>query len=93
MDPNPLVRFSGGSPLRTILWLVFLSLVVGWVFETIGLDPFALVRRVVVDFDRFVDWVLHLGSGAFVALARYALLGAVVVVPVWLISRLMRLRR
>ncbi len=88
MDQNALVRFTGGSPLRTLLWLVFLSIVVGFVLETIGLDPFTFVRRLVINFDRFVDWVLNLGIGAFVSVMRYLVWGAVLVVPLWLVMRI-----
>ena len=93
MADNALARFTGGSPLRTLLWLVFLSIVVGFVLETIGLDPFTFVRRLISNFDRFVDWVLHLGSDAVISLLRYLVWGAVIVVPIWLIMRLTGARR
>ena len=93
MDQTPLARLTGGSPLRTVLWLVFLSIVVGFVLETIGLDPFSFVRRLVYNFDRFVEWVLNLGTGAIVALLRYLVWGAVLVVPIWLVVKLAGARR
>lgn len=88
MDRTALTRFTGGSPLRTVLWLVFLSIVVGFVLETIGLDPVTFVGRLIGNIDRFVDWVLHFGTDAVMRLLRYLLWGAVLVVPVWLILRL-----
>lgn len=88
MDDNVLTRFTGGSPLRTVLWLVFLSVVVGFVLETIGLDPVTFVGRLIGNIDRFVDWVLHLGTDAVMRLLRYLLWGAVLVVPVWFVLRL-----
>ena len=91
MDQNTLTRFTGPSPLRTVVWLVVVSIVVGYVLETVGLDPVELVRHVVGNFDRFVDWVVHLGFGAVTHLLRYLVWGAVLVVPVWLILRLSRL--
>lgn len=93
MDQNALARFTGGSPLRTLVWLVVLSLVVGFVLETIGLDPFTFVRRLIGNFDRFVDWVLHLGVDAVTSLLRYLVWGAVIVVPVWLVLRIAGARR
>ena len=93
MDQNALTRFTGGSPLRTLVWLVVLSIVVGFVLETIGLDPFTFVRRLITGFDRFVDWVVHLGFDAVTSLGRYLVWGAVIVVPLWLILRLTRARR
>jgi hypothetical protein len=88
MDMNPIARITGGSPLRTLVWLVVMSIVVGFVLETIGLDPFRFVRGLVANFDRFVDWVTHLGVDAVMSLLRYLIWGAVVVVPIWLIMRL-----
>lgn len=88
MEQNPLARLTGGSPLRTLLWLVFMSIVVGFVLETIGLDPFNFVRHLIGNFDRFVEWVMNLGTGAVVAILRYLVWGAVVVVPIWLVMRL-----
>lgn len=88
MSDNPLARIAGPSPLRTVLWLVFLSLVVGFVLETIGLDPVTFVGRLIGNIDRLVDWVLHLGTDAVMRLLRYLVWGAVLVVPIWLILRL-----
>lgn len=88
MDSNALTRLTGGSPLRTVLWLVVMSIVVGFVLDTIGLDPLTFVSRLVGNVDRFVEWVLHLGTDAIVRVLRYLMWGAVLVVPVWLILRL-----
>lgn len=93
MSDNALTRLTGGSPMRTLVWLVFLSVVVGFVLETIGLDPFSFVRHLVYNFDRFVEWVLNLGTGAIVALLRYLVWGAVLVVPIWLVVKLAGARR
>ena len=88
MDQNALTRFTGGSPLRTLVWLVVLSIVVGFVLDTIGLDPFGFLRRVIANFDRFVDWLVNLGFDAFRNLGRYLVWGAMFVVPIWLVMRL-----
>ena len=88
MEPNALTRLTGGSPLRTLVWLVVMSIVVGFVLDTIGLDPFGFLRRLVADFDRFVDWLVHLGFDAFRNVGRYLVWGAVFVVPIWLVLRL-----
>ena len=93
MDQNALTRFTGGSPLRTLLWLVVLSIVVGFVLDTIGLDPFGVLRRLIVNFDRFVDWLYQLGFDAVRNVGRYLVWGAVFVVPVWLVLRLTGARR
>lgn len=93
MDQNALTRLTGGSPLRTLVWLLVMSVVVGFVLDTIGLDPFGFLRRLIADFDRFVDWLVHLGFDAFRNLGRYLVWGAVFVVPIWLIMRLTGARR
>jgi len=88
MDQNALTRFTGGSPLRSLVWLVVLSIVVGFVLDTIGLDPFGFLRRLVANFDRFVDWLVNLGFDAVRNLGRYLVWGAMFVVPIWLVMRL-----
>lgn len=77
-------RFLGGSPLRVLVQLLLLSLVVGVVMAALGLEPFDLVNWVVRAVERIVD----MGFGAVEQVGRYLLLGAVVVVPIWLILRL-----
>ena len=93
MDQNALTRLVGGSPLRTLVWLVVLSIVVGFVLDTIGLDPFGFLRRLIADFDRFVEWLVTLGFDAFRNVGRYLVWGAVFVVPIWLVMRLTGARR
>ena len=54
--------------------------------KVIGLDPFNILRSV-TDLIRYI-W--DMGFDAIEWLWRYFLLGAVIVVPIWLIVRLMR---
>jgi hypothetical protein len=77
-------RFLGGSPLRVLVQLVLLSLLVGVVMAALGLEPLDLVAWIVRAAERIVD----MGFGAVEQVLRYLLLGAVVVVPIWLILRL-----
>lgn len=93
MASNSLDRFFGGPPVRTLLWLVVLSVVIGFVLATIGLDPVTLVHRVFADFGRFVDYVLHFGSDLVGNVVRYFIYGAVVVIPIWLIARVLSYSR
>jgi hypothetical protein len=83
-DPDSLTRFLGGSPLAVLLRLVLLSVIVGVVLAAIGFDPWNIVTSI----RRLVDWIWNLGFDAINSLWRYFLLGAVIVVPLWLISRL-----
>ena len=93
MEQNALTRITGGSPLRTLVWLLVLSIVVGFVLDTIGLDPFGFLRHLIANFDRFVTWIVDLGFDAVRNLVRYLVWGAVFVVPIWLIVRLTGARR
>jgi hypothetical protein len=82
-------RFFGGNPLRAIVTLVLLSIAVGIVLSTLGLDALALIRWIPDLFRRIYD----LGFEAFHWLFRYFLLGATIVIPVWVVVRLLRMRK
>src|ERR1700730_13198912 len=79
-----LTRFLGGSPLAVAFRLVLLSILVGVVLAAIGFDPWNIIRSVQLLFQRLWD----LGFDAVNWLWRYFLLGAVIVIPIWLLSRL-----
>jgi hypothetical protein len=79
-------RFFGGPPLMVILRLVLLCIVVGVVLRLFGLDPFNIWRSL----EYFVRYVWNMGFDAVRWVWRYFLLGAVVVIPIWLIIRLLR---
>lgn len=77
-------RFLGGSPLGVMFRLVLLSVLVGVLLAAIGFDPWNILWSV----RRLFQWVYDLGFDAINGLWRYFLLGAVIVIPIWLISRL-----
>jgi hypothetical protein len=79
-------RFFGGSPLWVVVRLILLSIVIGVLLSALGLDPFDIVRSV----ERLIRRIVDLGWDAVVWLWRYFLLGAVLVIPIWLIVRLVR---
>ena len=78
-------RFLGGSPLAVAFRLILLSILVGVVLAAIGFDPWNIVNSIRLLFQRIWD----LGFDAINGLWRYFLLGAVIVVPIWLLSRLL----
>jgi hypothetical protein len=84
-----LTRFLGGSPLTVAFRLVLLSILVGVVLAAIGFDPWNIVHSIRLLFQRIWD----LGFDAINGLWRYFLLGAVIVIPVWLVSRMFRAPR
>lgn len=86
-------RFFGGPPLRTILWLAFLSVVVGFVLNTLGLHPLSLVSGILNAIEDLVDWVSRLGLGAFRSVGNWLIYGAIIVIPVWIVLRIMAVGR
>lgn len=78
-----LTRFIGGTPLAVALRLALLSVLVGVVLSAIGFDPWNILESV----RRLFLSIWNLGFDTLNWLWRYFLLGAVVVVPIWLISR------
>lgn len=82
--PGPVSRFLGGRPLSVVMRLVLLSIVVGVILSAIGLDPLHILRSIQTLFERIWD----MGFDAVRWLWRYFLLGAALVVPIWLVVRL-----
>jgi Domain of unknown function (DUF6460) len=87
--PDALTRFFGGRPLGVLFRLVLLSILVGVILKVLGLDPTDIVRSI----RNLITAVWDMGFDAVLWLWRYFLLGAVVVVPIWLIVRLLRAPR
>ena len=81
---SDLNRFLGGSPGAVLVKLLFLSLLVGAFMAMLGVTPFDLIAGV-------ADWVrsaLDLSFESVRDIGRWIVYGAVVVVPIWLLSRL-----
>ncbi|WPZ14787.1 DUF6460 domain-containing protein [Nitratireductor rhodophyticola] len=86
---SALTRFLGDSPLRVIIKLLIVSLIVGFVMSAFNWSPFDIIHAL-------RDTVVHLWHMGFDALGRFAsyiLLGAAIVVPAFLILRLLNYRR
>jgi hypothetical protein len=82
-------RFFGGAPLAVLGKLVLLSILIGVVLSALGLDPWNIVsslRRLILN-------IWDMGFDAVRWLWQYFLLGAVLVIPIWLILRLVRAPR
>ena len=77
-------RFFGGPPLSVLIRLILLSVLVGVILSAIGLDPFDIWRSV----DRLLRSIWNMGWDALDWVLRYFLLGAVIVIPIWLVVRL-----
>ena len=86
MATDGIRRILGGPPLAVIARLILLSILVGVVLHAIGLDPWNIydsIRRVVLD-------VWDMGFDAIMWVWRYFLLGAALVIPIWVVVRLLR---
>lgn len=79
----------GGNPFGVLLRLALISLVVGVVLSALGITPYNFIYNIEVVLRRIYD----LGLASFDWVLQYLLLGAMVVVPVWLIARLFGLFR
>jgi hypothetical protein len=79
-------RFLGGSPLAVAGKLILLSILIGVVLSALGLDPWNIVQSL----QRLVRDIWNMGFDAVRWLWQYFLLGAVIVIPIWLILRLVR---
>jgi hypothetical protein len=89
MTNEYVTRFFGGSPGRIVVQLVVISFFLGLVLNALGVSPFDIVSGLRDLFRRIYD----MGFGTIEAIFRYILLGAVIVVPVWLLVRLTRIGR
>ncbi|MFK5977267.1 MAG: DUF6460 domain-containing protein [Rhizobiaceae bacterium] len=83
---NGLTRFLGDSPGRTIVKLAVISFIVGIIMSALNFTPIE-VWYAIEDF--FVK-IYQLGFDAIWRIARYFVWGALVVVPVFLLMRLIR---
>jgi hypothetical protein len=84
--PDPrLERTLGGSPLSVVVKLIFLSLIVGAIMAFLGLTP----RNLFTAIGNFVSSILNMGTDAIREVAQWVLAGALVVIPVWLLVRLL----
>jgi Family of unknown function (DUF6460) len=84
--PDLVSRFLGGPPLAVLMRLVLLSIVVGVILSAAGLDPLNILRSI----EQLARQVWDMGFDAVRWVWRYFLLGAVLVMPVWLLVRLAR---
>jgi len=77
-------RFLGGSPMAVAFRLILLSILVGVVLAAFGFDPWNILKSIRLLFQRLWD----LGFDAVNWLWRYFLLGAVIVLPIWVLTRI-----
>jgi hypothetical protein len=86
--PSPIERFLGGTPANVLVRLIFVSLIVGAFLMWLDIRPVDIYRGIVDTINR----IWGLGFGAIREVADYILVGAALVVPVWLVIRLLNMR-
>ncbi|MBV9286384.1 MAG: integrase [Hyphomicrobiales bacterium] len=84
MTSNIVARFVGGSPMAVLVRLIIVSFVVGLILETLGFSPASLMSEA----ERMVRHILEYGLTDVQQIGRVLLTGAMVVVPVWIVLRL-----
>lgn len=89
MPDNTTTRILGGSPLGVLGRLILVSILVGVILSALGLDPFDIVHSV----ERLIRSIWNMGFDAVRWVWRYFLLGAVIVIPIWIIARLVNAPR
>ena len=82
-------NFLGGSPLSVIVRLVLLSIVVGLILSWLDWSP----REILAWISDFFHWLWYTLFGSLDRAMDYFILGAVIVIPLFLISRLMKMGR
>ena len=89
MNDSTLARFLGGSPVAVAVRLAVISFIVGALLVMWGFEPADIVDGTVQLLRRFADFALN----DFHQFGRVLLTGAIVVVPIWFIARLLGARR
>lgn len=85
MEQNRFTRSPAATAVQLVLW----SVVVGVVLSALGITPYNIIDRIGL----IIRNIYNLGFDALNWAVQYFLLGAIIVVPIWLISRFMGNRR
>lgn len=86
---SALNRFLGDTPLRVLVKLIVVSFLVGLVMSAFGWSPMDIyygIRNFFLDL-----W--HMGFAALGRFGAYLMLGAAVVIPAFIILRILSYRR
>jgi len=89
MSSPMLTNFLGGSPASVALRLVVVSFIVGMILVTFGFEP----ADIIDSFMRLVHRLVQFGLTDVRQVGRILATGALVVLPVWLVLRLLDSRR
>ena len=79
-------NFLGGSPVGVLVRLILISLIVGFVLPWLDWSP----RDILFRLEDLLVWAWHSLFGSMNRAVDYFLLGAAIVFPLFLISRLLK---
>lgn len=82
----------GRFTFTTLMKLLIASLIVGTVLGVIGANPFDFWRGVLDTITETFETIYDVGWDGIRKLVSYTVIGAVVVVPLWLVSNLLKKR-
>lgn len=82
---SPVALFLGDTPGRVFVRLLILSLLVGFLMAMFGVSP----RDIFASLRGLVSGIFQNGAEVLRDAVGYAVAGAMVVVPVWLVIRLL----
>ncbi len=86
-------RIFGGSIGRTVIQLVVASIFVGAIFSFIGLGAFEFWEGIFRWVREIIATIGESFGEVFVNVLTYFLIGAAIVIPIWLIARILTSRR
>jgi Family of unknown function (DUF6460) len=89
MAENDIARLLGGRPASVAVKLLIISIIVGAVLHFVGLSPAGLIRGL----GRMIESLIGSGWDAIRSIGEFALYGAMIVIPVWLVGRMLSSRK
>jgi hypothetical protein len=89
MSNDTVTKVFGGTPLAVLGRLILVSILVGVILSALGLDPFDIIHSV----ERLIRTIWDMGFDAVRWVWRYFLLGAVIVIPIWIVVRIVNAPR
>lgn len=82
-------QFFGGNPVGVLIRLALISIVVGVVMSALDIRP----DNILYFLDRTLRRIWEMGFGSIEWLLEHLLLGAIVVIPIWIFARLIGVAR
>jgi hypothetical protein len=78
-------KVGGNGVIAVILRLAVISLIVGIILSALGINA----NNLFASLGMFARRIYNLGFGAVDWIVQYLLVGAMVVVPIWLVARIL----